>query len=483
MPTNVPPLVFSDAGVTGPTEAQILAGVIADIQAAFGGALNLSATDTQSLKTPQGQLASSEAAMIADRYSESLFLYNNVDPAYASGRMQDGICRINFVTRQPAEATVVVATCTGLADVVIPPGALARATDGNVYLCQDGGTIPDSGSIDLTFVCQVTGPIACPIGALATIYRIIPGWDTVYNNSAGVVGRDTETRAELETRRQLSVAANARGTNEALRGALLGMTGVLDAYVIDNPSASSSVIRGVTLGAYQLFAAVVGATDAAVAKTVWRKKAPGAPFYSGTGTVTVVVDDDESGYNLPYPQYTIKFVRPASLNIYFTVQIKNSVKVPSDAVSQIQAAIISAFNGGDGGPRASIGSTIFASRFFAAVASLGSWVNIVSLTVGSANVTATTGTAAISGTVMTVSAASPTTLAVGQVITGVNIAPGTRIESLGSGTGGTGTYNVNITQTAASAAFSAISAANSVVEVNLDQTPALDALNIKVTLI
>ena len=299
MSTNVPPLVFTDAGVTGPTELEILAGVIADLQAAFGGGLRLSATDTNTLATPQGQLASSEAAMISDRYSESLFLYNNIDPAYASGRMQDAICRINFVKRLPAEATIVTARCTGLAGTVIPSGALARSTDGNVFLAQDGGTIPGGGFIDLVFVCQVTGPIACPTGALNAIYRIIPGWDTVYNNSDGVTGRDAETRQELEVRRQQSVAANARGTNESLRGALLGLPGVLDAYVIDNPLSGSATVRGVTLGAYQLFAAVVGATDADVAKIVWRKKAPGAPFYNGSGTVTVTVADDESGYSIP----------------------------------------------------------------------------------------------------------------------------------------------------------------------------------------
>lgn len=59
-------------------------------------------------------------------------------------------------------------------------------------------------------------------------------------------------------------------------------------------------------------------------------------------------------------------------------------------------------------------------------------------------------TGAISITTLTVSAVTSGVLAVGQLITGANIAPGTYITALGTGTGGTGTYTVSVSQTAAS---------------------------------
>ncbi len=59
-------------------------------------------------------------------------------------------------------------------------------------------------------------------------------------------------------------------------------------------------------------------------------------------------------------------------------------------------------------------------------------------------------TGAISTTTLTVSAVTSGVLAVGQLITGANIAPGTYITALGTGTGGTGTYTVSVSQTAAS---------------------------------
>jgi hypothetical protein len=59
-------------------------------------------------------------------------------------------------------------------------------------------------------------------------------------------------------------------------------------------------------------------------------------------------------------------------------------------------------------------------------------------------------TASIAGTVMTVTAVTNGTLAVNQVVLGNNIPLGTTITSLGTGTGGTGTYNLSASLTVGS---------------------------------
>ena len=70
----------------------------------------------------------------------------------------------------------------------------------------------------------------------------------------------------------------------------------------------------------------------------------------------------------------------------------------------------------------------------------------------------TTFTGSISTTTLTVSAVSAGVLSVGQLITGANVAPGTYITALGTGTGYTGTYTVNVSQTAASGTINAATA-------------------------
>lgn len=376
--TSVPKPLFGPLGFIAPLESVIKAGVTADINAAFGG--NLNPDDT----TPQGQLAVSIAAITG--YANDLFLsiVNQVDPSYADGRMQDAIARIYFLTRNPAEPTVVQADCGGLAGTIIPTGALAKAADGSTYTCVAGGAIPAEGVISLTFACTTPGPIACPPNSLTTIYRAIPGWDTITNAATGVLGRNVESRAEFETRRAASVALNALGTIPAIRASVLAVPNVLDAYVTDNSTDTADVIGGVSVDPHSLFVSVAGGVPADVAKAIWQKKMPGCGY---TGTTTVTVVDDNSGYALPYPTYDVTFTIAAPLPVKFAVTIANSPAVPANALALIQTVIIAAFAGSDGGPRARIGGTIFASRFYAGVALLGAWAQIVSIKIGTVTAT------------------------------------------------------------------------------------------------
>lgn len=471
MTTNVPPVTFGSNGFVSPSESSILAGVQADINAAFGGNLNFSLT------TPQGQLASSFTAIIGAADDTFVYYTNQVDPAYATGRMQDAIGRIYFLTRNPAQSTVVQATCSGLAGVVIPVGSLAIAADGNTYTSTQSGTISGLGSVTIPFACVVTGPISCPEGTLTKIYQAIPGWDSITNASDGVIGSDVESRSAFEARREQSVAGNSFGAIGSIIGAVAKVSGILDYYGYDNATASPVTIGGYTVAANSIYIAAAGGSDDDVAQAIWSKKAPGCAY---NGNTTVTVYDDNPLYASPVP-YTVKFERPSDLSILFSVVIANSSGVPSDAAAQIQSAIISAFAGGDGGPRARIGSTIYATRFIAPVAALGPWAQIVSLLLGSENSLEANFTGSISGTTLTVTAVSSGTIAVGQTVFGTGVTEGTRITALGSGTGGTGTYTVGISQTVGSESMTSTAADLNSVSVQIDQVPTISSANIAVS--
>jgi hypothetical protein len=470
--SSVPRPVFGPAGFIAPAESDVLAGTFADINAAFGGNLD------PGLSTPQGQLASSFTAVIGDKNDQFLAYINGVDPAFAAGRMQDGIARIYFITRNPALPTIVTATCTGLPGVVIPPGAVALATDGNLYVCTGGGTIGPGGSVSLQFACVVTGPIACPATSLSSIYRAIPGWDTVTNAADGVLGVNVETRAAFETRRQQSVAKNSVGMLSSILGAVLDVPGVLDAYAISNDTGGTATIGGLSFGANQLYVAAIGGDPQTIANAIWSKKLPGGPYWPGNTTVTVL--DANSGYSLPLPSYSVIFERPAPTDVVFKVFLVNSTAVPSNALTLIQAAIIAAFAGADGGPRARIGSTVYASRFYGAIAALGGWAQIIDIHVGTGVAASVTGS--IATTVLTVTAVASGALAIGQLITGAGVAPATYITALGSGTGGTGTYTLGVSQTVASGPLASVAFSNSVA-MTIAQAPTTAAADINLTLV
>lgn len=374
--TNVPRPTFTTAGLSTPDETAILAGLAADFLAAFGSNLNTSQA------TPQGQLMTSLAAIIGATNDLFLQFVNQIDPAFADGRFQDAIARIYYLSRLGPQATTVDCTCTGAVGTIIPAGSLAQAADGTIYQSTGQAVIPSAGNITVPFAAIDTGAIACPSGTLTTIYRIVPGWDTITNPADGVIGHDTESRAAFEARRSQSVAINGTGHLPAMRAALLNVDNVIDAYVTENSTGSPVTVGGVTIAANSLYCAVFGGTDADVARAIWLKKPPGCAY---TGNTTVTVKDTSSGYQTPYPSYNVTFERPSSLPIFISVQIANNGLVPADAATQIQNAVISAFNGLDGGPRASIGATLYALRYAAGIQALGSWAQIVQITIGTSS--------------------------------------------------------------------------------------------------
>jgi uncharacterized phage protein gp47/JayE len=375
----VPKIQFTAAGLVIPAETDVLAGVQADMNAAFGGGLN------PALETPQGQLASSQAAVIADKNNEIATFVNQVDPQYSADRFQDAIGRIYFLTRKPATPTAVTATLTGLVGTVIPAGTLAQDTSGNTYAASGAATIGTTGTVDAEFQNIENGPIPCAAGTLTQVYQAVPGWDAITNAADGTMGQDVESRADFEYRRKNSVALNGKGTPAAIYAEVFALPDVLDVYVKDNPS-GNTVNTGSTnypLLQHSVYVAVVGGTDADIAAAIWRKKDTGCDY---NGNTSVVVTD-ASGYNYPQPTYTVKFERPAALPVKFAVQLVNDASLPSNIVQLVQDAIIARFNGADGTTRERMGSLILASRYYGAVVSVAPNVSLISILIGTSTPT------------------------------------------------------------------------------------------------
>ena len=474
--TNVPPIEFGADGVVIPPASAVLRGVIADYQQAFGGTLNLSIEEPSSLATPQGQLASSTTAIVDQANQTFLKQSTQTDPAYAEGRWQDAIARIYFIERIGAEPTVLQVLCVGLAGLEIPEGAQIIDDAGYVYICQEAGTIPVTGSITLPFANLTYGPIAVPGTNDVSIYNAINGWDTV-SVTSGALGRDTESRSEFEARRAATVAGNSFGAIGSIIGAVSKVSGVSDYFGYDNATGGTVVVGGVSVAARTIYVCALGGEDADVAQAIWSKKAPGCGY---TGNTTVTVYDSNPLYASPVP-YSVTFERPSALPILFVVNLNDNSQIPANATALIQAAIISAFAGGDAGQRARIAAKLFASRFYAPVALLGSWAQIIDIFVGSTNQSAAVAfTGSIAGTALTVSAVASGTLAIGQTISDYtgNIAVGTTIVS-GSGM----SWVVSVSQTVASEAMRAAVADENYVQVQADQNPEITADNIQVNVV
>ncbi|MBU6232300.1 hypothetical protein KGP36_06730, partial [Patescibacteria group bacterium] len=313
-----------------------------------------------------------------------------------------------------------------------------------------------------------TGPIACPIGFLNTIYQAIPGWDSINNAVAGVTGRNVESRSDFEFRRVQSVASNSQASIQAIIGAVFGVSGVLDAYGLVNDTnaqlgfTGTGYISGTTLtvstvvsgaiplspapntqspsllvvgpgvaqgtaitsagtgtggtGTYtvnisqtvgssgspisitigpggvilvpnSIYVSVYGGLAQSVANAIWSKKMPGCNYNGNTTETVVDTGPANYPYNPPYPSYSVTFETPTPLALNVAITMQNNASVPSTAAGQIQQAVLNAFSGTDGGLRARIGSVVFASRFYAGIAALGSWAQVYSILIGAGSPT------------------------------------------------------------------------------------------------
>lgn len=374
MTTNVPQVQFTPEGVVLPEESAILAGVQADIDAAFGGGVN------PQLSSPQGQLAQSQTAIIGNKNDQIAEISNQVDPDTSAGRWQDAIGKIYFLERIAASGTVVTGTCGGAVGTVIPAGSIAEDTNGYQYYSLTDATIESTGTVDVDFQCATTGPVACPAGALVKIFRAQIGWDSVTNKTAGTPGVDVESRADFEFRRRNSVAANAVNSPQAILGNVLKVPNVLDAYVKDNDT-NDDIVYGVTnfpIAKNSVCVSVAGGDADAVAPAIWKKKSLGCSY---TGNTSYTVQDREN-YEAPYPEYVVSWLIPTARAVFYTVQISASDLLPYNLESDIKDAVIRAFNGEDGGSRARIGSTLYAGRYYAGVSAVDPNINILSIMLG-----------------------------------------------------------------------------------------------------
>lgn len=366
-------LEFTDKGVYAPPTSEIKKEVQALLTGAFGEGLNLDDS------TPQGYLIDGITNIIAQQNASMLFIISQFNPSFSRDIWQDALGNLYFLQRKSATPTIVQCVCTGLMGTVIPgldnPGGAAQVQngDGDIFVCTSSGTIPASGSITLQFQSAALGEIPAPANSVNRIYRQIQGWDTVNNPAAGVLGAERENRTEYENRRKNSLALYATGSREAVYSRVFNVENVTDVIVVENDSSEPATIQGVTLVRNSIYVIVSGGENTDIAEAIRNSKSGGC---ATNGEISVM---------LPETYIPIKFDRPQNTNVYVQVTLDKGENIPDDYETLIKNAIVSNFNGSDGSSGITIGQTIYASRFYCPLTSLG--LNVIAIKVSADNTT------------------------------------------------------------------------------------------------
>lgn len=312
-------------------------------------------------ETPAGQLIDGLTALIIQKDNDLLFLSNMFNPETAVGIFQDALAKIYFIERHVAQPTTVICTCKGLQGTQIPAGSIVEDTNGNQLTNAELAQIGASGEVNVLFSCVETGPIVINENSVNKIVSVIPGWDSVNNSAAGVLGRDRETQTEFEQRRYDSVAKNSHGLAESIEGSINNLEDVITCRIEQNRTNETIEMLGVEIPAHSVYLSVYGGTSQEVGNVLYNKLDAGC----GTaGNTSVSVRDTING-----SLHTFYYTVPTQLNTYVKVSVNENAVYNADTIKQ---AIIDNFNGvTEGFVRIKMGDTLYSSRFYQSVINAG----------------------------------------------------------------------------------------------------------------
>lgn len=354
-------VVFNDqTGVVVPDTKSIRDDLATAIQQALQTNPNDPLINVDS-SSPLGQVIDLIVAELEAKNAEIAFLANQYNPAIATGVYLDSLAGLYGLTRKVSEPTIVVCTCKGLKNTVIPFGAVVRDTLGNTLtmITAEGATIGDDGTCEAQFATVEHGPIEISAHTVTQIVTVIPGWDSVDNEAAGITGRDIEPDGELLNRMKESYAINANGTVANIQSNLAELNGVLDCVVLENYTNATDEQYSVELEPHSIAVCIVGGDDEEIAKTIFERKSAGC----GTNGETEVTYVDTEHFDAVY---TYKIIRPTAEAFKVKVEFFGD-ELNTDTQTAVKNAIVQDFLGELKNPRVTLASTVYASRFYQCV--------------------------------------------------------------------------------------------------------------------
>lgn len=350
--------------------------------------------------------------ILAERYAELWELAEAVnsaqDPDKATEAALDALCLLTGTFRIEAASSTVTLTLTGTPTSVVPAtsrasttttgkkflttasatiGAVAawvastayaqgvRVTNASrVYQCVTAGTsagaggptttaaaITDNtvtwrylgegtGAIDVEAQATETGIIVAASGDITQIETPAGGWQSVINVLDATVGYDTQSDEALRLTREEELSQAGTSTAEAIRAEVLALSGVTSVTVFENTTDITD-IDGVP--AHSVEVLVRGGDDAAIGEALLDQVAAGVGTHGNTTTNPV----DSEGVT-----HTIKFSRPAEINIGITISLVKDTTYPVDGDAQVEAAIVAFGNAQKCGKNA-VASSVSAQAF------------------------------------------------------------------------------------------------------------------------
>ena len=193
-------------------------------------------------QTPLGQISGLFALGKAEFGEAAVSAGNAMSVDHAVGTQLDALGSNVGVKRVLAQRSSVTATLTGVTGTNVPAGSRAKTSpDNDEFRTVEDVSLEASG-VTTEMQAVETGPVEATIGTLTEIVTVVPGWETVTNTEAAVVGRERQGDPEYRRTYRARTARNATGPLSALVSAIDEALGK-KRRVIENRLATAQVVQ------------------------------------------------------------------------------------------------------------------------------------------------------------------------------------------------------------------------------------------------
>lgn len=319
---------LTSSGVIVADTDDILTEVQQEYIAQLGADLNVAPS------TPQGGLITAETLARSNVVRNNAAVANQINPNIAGGIFLEALCALTgFDVPEGTPSSIAGVVLGGVGGTNVPAGQTATVGTGDdvpTFVSVSPVTLGTmTGTAIVDFQAVAVGPIAAGVNSLVLSNPVL-GLETISNPNAAVLGVDPLSDAEIRTLRDNTLALQGISINEAIISALLDpdtTPGVSSLQYLENYTATTTTIQGITLEPNSIWACIAGGIDADIAMTLLGGKTIGANW---NGDESVTVTDPSSGQ-----PYTVLFDRPSQVTIYIrlTVTPPSSLANPQTAIA------------------------------------------------------------------------------------------------------------------------------------------------------
>ncbi|MED1784229.1 baseplate J/gp47 family protein [Brevibacillus fortis] len=286
-------------------------------------------------RSPLGIILSLFAWFLSKLWQVTEDVYNSAYPHTAQGASLFRLGPYSGIQRLQAEKSRGILQITGTPDYIVDKGF--RVSDGKiVFETTDSAALGANGTG--TVGIQAVEPGASgnkPAGTITTIVNPNGNITGVTNSIPTTKGRNLETPLEFRERFSISSEGRGKATVSAIRKAMLEVTGVRAAAVVENYK-NVNDSDGRPPKSIEVY--VLGGDPKEIAQAIFENKAGGIEPY-GKQSETV---KDEAGF-----EHIVRFSYAIEVPIHLRITVMRSSSFPSDGVSLIKTAAIKYIGGED----------------------------------------------------------------------------------------------------------------------------------------